>query len=361
MRHIYVCYLFDFNKGSEWALGENILPKLKPLDYILCSSQQLPRETTKVINGISYVRVDKKIKIIGLPAVLSSPTSPMQYRFDYLIWVIRTYRKLKRRVSKNKIQHVNLAQILTPIPNCIRNSTNFCFGPVGGQGPWFRVKFMNRSHRIINFVLFEIVYKLFRNIIPHNTIFVHPTLAHVFGKKKVDPAIRIKRVEDNKSRINLKNKKITVVHISRKVYFKLPNLHYKLFLDLANANPDKEFILIGRGWEKVKSNVKNLTILEHVTRTDVMNMFKHSHYHVNLSLELAGFVNLEAAQNMCITIGAKHTGSDFLLNLNDDQVIDLYEKEMTHTSIFETINGQIQTYDIETALIQDKNASRFYI
>jgi hypothetical protein len=361
MRHIYVCYLFGFNRGSEWALGENILPKLEPLDYILCASHQLPRKSTKVINGISYVRVNKKIKIIGLPAVLSSPNSPIQYRLDYLIWVIGTYRKLKRRINKNKIQHVNFAQILTPIPYQIRSSTNFTFGPVGGQGPWFRIKFMDPLHRILNFILFAMVYKLFRSRLPNNTIFVHPTLANVFGREEVDPAIRIKKVEDNKSLIKLKNKKITVVHISRKVYFKLPNLHYKLFLDLAKANPDKEFMLIGRGWGRFKSSVQNLTILEHVSRTDVMDIFKHSHYHVNLSLELAGFVNLEAAQNMCITLGAKYTGADLLLSLHDDQVINLYDKEMTYNSILAIISSQIQKYDVGTALVQEKNASRFYI
>ena len=65
---IYLCYLFSFNRGSEWQLGENVLLKIKNREYIVCAAHQLADKSSGNINGIPYFRVDGKICVVGLPS-----------------------------------------------------------------------------------------------------------------------------------------------------------------------------------------------------------------------------------------------------------------------------------------------------
>ena len=286
----------------------------------------------------------------------NEPKSAMGFRLDYFFWSFLIYRKMKKKINRTKIHHVNFAQILTPVPKKIAQSDNFTFGPVGGQGPWYRVRFMNLKNRILNFFLFKIIYKFFKIRKIKNIIFVHPLLAKEFNASNVLPAIKVKKM--GREKILYSNKKKQVIHVARRVYFKLPELHEKIFSKLAYLNPDFDFLIIGSGWKK-ESNLKNFKFSDHIERSQVNKLFRESQFHINLSLELAGFVNLEAALNKCITVGAIHSGSEFLLKLKGKYLIDIYDKNQNVDQLVSHLSEIIQDYDIHEAESQFFSAKKY--
>ena len=355
MRSMFICYLLKINRGSEWLLGENTYNQLEMGDCIFTARHQLDAKFCDgSIGKVRYKRKFGRIAVIGIFGGRSEPATPMQFRLDYLVWVVLVYFRLGKRVSLSRIQHINFAQVLTPIPKRFRTSPDFIFGPVGGQGPWYKVQFLPLIHRIHNFLIYEIFYSLVKSRLRQmQAIFVHPILAHRFGSNSVRPAIML---ESSISKHFIKRRR--VIHVSRHVYFKLPHVHRAIFIKLANRHPDIEFLLVGAGWGKYTAG-NNLKFFDAMPRTEIINLFEESQFHINLSLEIAGIVNLEAAQKKCITIGAKDSGSEYMLELSGDYLIDMYDRQMTIEKIVDIISNRIERYDKSEADRQFNYAQRY--
>lgn len=352
---IFVCYLLKINKGSEWLLGENAYWALKNGNYIITAKHQVQdgfRDGS--IGPFNYKRKDGRIAVVGMFGGNAEPRSPMGFRLDYLIWSIRVYARLKKRAVRRKICHINFAQVLTPIPNLVRSSRGFRFGPVGGQGPWYKVRYLPLRYKAVNYIIFEWVYAAINNRIRKmNVLFVHPLLADRFGIGGVRPAIQL-RYEG----FAAKEKKPQVVHVSRRVYFKLPDLHRRLFEDLSSLHPQLDFIVVGAGWGGGQSR-DNLRFIDALPREEIMTLFAESQYHLNLSLELAGIVNLEAALNKCITIGSTKSGAEYLLGLNRDYLVDLYDPTISIRNIVVHISKIIKHYNEQEAERQYEQARQY--
>lgn len=358
---ISICYLLKFNRGSEWMLGENVFKTLDQNEIIFTPLHQIKegQEPHGQIGSIAYFRKEGIISVIGIPSLFKTePKSPMIFRIDYFFWITRVYRIIiKKGLERIFITHNNFAQILTPVPKKIRNSEKFVFGPIGGQGPYYRCKFLSFKYRLWNFFIFEVLYSILsRRIHKMNTICIHPILGKKFDITRILPAIALDQFEVGSKSI----KKSQVIHVARHTYFKLPHLHREIFYRLAILNPDIDFKIIGSDW-KYEQVLENFEIVGPIHRDLVMNVFDESSYHINLSLELAGFVNLEAASAKCITIGAKESGSHFLLDLDCDHYIDLYDKNITIEKIVEKLSKRICIYDNSVAQRQFSAASRFSI
>jgi len=351
---IFVCYLFKINKGSEWLLGENTFWGLEKDSYIVTARHQLEGDVADgAIGSFKYKRKDGRIAVVGMFGAGAEPKTPMGFRVDYLFWSLRVYALLKKRALRRNIRHINFAQVLTPIPKNLCASKNFMFGPVGGQGPWYKVSFLPFKNRVINFLIFKCIYGAIANRISKmNVTFVHPILAQRFKSELVQPAIQLKREEFIESK-----KKPQVIHVSRRVYFKLPDLHRIIFENLAAMHPEYDFIIVGAGWGALPS-YRNLCFLDSLPRNEIMALFAESSFHINLSLELAGIVNLEAAVNKCITIGSKMSGAEYLLGLSGDYVIDIYNPRISVNTIVEQLSKTIQVYDNVEADRQYKNAQQ---
>lgn|GEM_PF-5531404 len=354
IRSIFVCYLLKINKGSEWLLGENTFLALEKGSYIVTAKHQIVGDFRDgSIGQCNYKRKDGRIAVVGMFGRKTEPKNPMEFRFDYLIWSMKVYALLKKRALRRKICHINLAQVLTPIPKSVRTSQGFLFGPVGGQGPWYKVRFLPFMNKLINYVIFEWLYGAVANRISRmNVIFVHPILAERFGGGLSKPAIQLKRAAFVEV-----VKKLRVIHVSRRVYFKLPDLHRKIFEDLSVLHPEFEFIVVGAGWGEVPSR-QNLRFLDSLPRDDIMVLFAESKFHVNLSLELAGIVNLEAALNKCITIGAAKSGAEYLLGLSGDYIVNLYDSAASVGDIVSHVSLVIGHYDDAEAERQFEKAQQ---
>jgi hypothetical protein len=242
---ISVCYLLKLNKGSEWLLGENTYRTLVKGNYIITAKHQIEGDFCDgTIGQFNYKRKDGRIAVIGMFGRNSEPKTPMGFRFDYLIWSLRVYALLRKRAGRSRIHHINFAQILTYITKRVRESKGFVFGPVGGQGPWFKVKFLPFAYRLVNYLIFEWIYgAIVSRIRKMNVVFVHPILAKRFGGGRIQPAIKLMR-----ELYVGHDKKNQVIHVSRRVYFKLPDLHRKLFEELSTLNPEFDFILFLSRW-----------------------------------------------------------------------------------------------------------------
>lgn len=356
MYSIVVCYLLKLNKGSEWLLGENAFLTLDKKSYIITSKHQLSDDFYDGrIGQFSYKRKNGKIAVIGIFGNKSEPTTPMGFRFDYFIWSLKVYALIGKRTIQRKISHINFAQVATPLPKSIKNSKRFQFGPVGGQGPWYKVQFLPLKYRLINYVIYTWVYRLVQSRIKSlNVIFVHPILAERFGFGNIKPAIQIQ----DKS-FTIKNKKPQIIHVSRRVYFKLPDLHKRLFLKLAYLHPELDFLVVGAGWGEEVASFSNLRFIDSLQRDEIIELFAESLFHINLSLELAGIVNLEAALNKCITIGSKNSGAEYLLGLTSSYVLDVYDSEITFHNIVEQISKLIVRYDKAEAGRQFEEAQKY--
>ncbi len=352
---IFVCYLLKINKGSEWLLGENTFRSLGKKSYIVTANHQLEGDFIDgIIGRFKYKRKDGRIAVVGICGWKNEPKTPMGFRFDYLFWTLKVYALLKKRVICKKIHHINFAQVLTPVPEMVYASTNFLFGPVGGQGPWYKVRFLPLINKLINYFIYEVIYAAISNRIRKmNVIFVHPVLAARFGSKRVKPAIQIK-----KEAFIAREKKPQVIHVSRRVYFKLPALHRKIFEDLSVLHPELEFLVVGSGWGVVPAR-HNLRFLDSLPRDEIMALFSESTFHINLSLELAGIVNLEAAVNKCITIGARMSGAEYLLGLKGHYLVNLYDPTISATDVVAHLSDVIRTYDSVEADRQFTRAQQY--
>ena len=339
--------------GSEWLLGENVFRSLQRNEYILVAKHQLQADFCDgKIGPFKYKRKDGRIAVVGIFGKNVEPTAPSGFRIDYLIWSLRIYALLIKRINRSKIRHINFAQVLTPIPKLVRSSPNFQFGPVGGQGPWYKVRFLPIKNRLTNFVIFKGIYGLLRSQIKQmNVVFAHPLLAERFESSNVSPAIKLPREQ-----MAQVSKRRQVVHVSRRVYFKLPELHHRLFQALAARHPEVDFMIIGKGWGNITIQ-KNLHFKENLPRSEIMRIFAESQFHINLSLELAGIVNLEAALNRCITIGSKNSGATYLLDPNEKFLIDLYDPDISEARIFKQVSDAIAAFDEVEAERQFNNAS----
>lgn len=338
---IFVCYLLKINKGSEWLLGENKFRALGRSSYIVTANHQLGDDFRDgSIGPFSYKRKNGRIAVVGMYGGKSEPKTPMGFRLDYLIWSLKVYALLRKRAARTKIRHNNFAQVLTPIPKPVYESPNFLFGPVGGQGPWYKVQFLPFRYKVINYLIFRGIYSAIADRIRRmNVIFVHPILAERFGCSQIQPAIQLRR------EVFIERKKAPrVIHVSRRVYFKLPDLHRRLFEDLSDLHPELDFTVIGSGWGEFHSR-NNLRFCDSLTRDEIMLLFSESRFHVNLSLELAGIVNLEAALNKCITIGATKSGAEYLLGLKGDYLVDLYDPAISMDDIVSQVSKIIRLYD----------------
>lgn len=341
IKSILVCYLLKLNKGSEWLLGENALLNLQRGQYIVTAGHQLGEALWDgKIGSVRYKRRHGRICVVGIYGARTEPLRPIQFRIDYFIWCLRVYRLLIKRVSRVKVRHINFAQVLSPIPWDVIRSPNFTFGPVGGQGPWYKSKFLPKRYRIANFVLFKMVYSAFtKRMLSTRVVFVHPTLRERFKCGVVEPAVKLPHAPEP----NFKKKR-QVLHVSRNVYFKLPDLHRELFDRLSKLHPEVNFVIAGPGWGHYLGG-RNLQFIDALSRGEILQLFSESAFHINLSLELAGIVNLEAAANGCVTVGSKNSGAEFLLKLRGNYVVDLYDPEITIEDIVQQIASVIHTYD----------------
>jgi hypothetical protein len=351
---IFVCYLFKINKGSEWLLGENIYRILGRGSYMITANHQIQGDLCcGAIGHFKYMRKNGRISVIGMFGSEIEPTTPMSFRLDYLIWSLRVYSLLKKRIARRKVYHNNFAQVLTPIPKPVRESKNFSFGPVGGQGPWYKVRFLPFKNRVVNYIIFDLMYGAITSHIRRmNPIFVHPLLAERFKCGQIKPAIQLKREPFLPHK-----KRPRVLHVSRRVYFKLPDLHRQLFENLSIRHPELDFFVVGAGWGQTPSS-RNLHFFDSLPRDEIMMLFAQSQFHINLSLELAGIVNLEAALNKCITIGSTNSGSEFLLGLRDKYVIDIYNPHISINGIINKISKTISYYDESEAERQYAEANK---
>ena len=351
---IFVCYLLKINKGSEWLLGENTYRTLGNGSFIVTANHQIEGDFHDgTIGPFKYKRKNGRIAVVGMFGRQTEPKTPMGFRFDYLVWSLKVYALLGKRATRRKISHINFAQVMTPIPKLVRESKGFQFGPVGGQGPWYKVRFLPFKNKLINYIIFEWIYGIMEYRISRmNAIFVHPILSDRFGGGPIQPAIQLKHEV-----YGTQEKKPQVVHVSRRVYFKLPDLHKKLFENLSALHPELDFVVVGAGWGDVPSQ-KNLHFLDSLPRGEIIVLFAQSRFHVNLSLELAGIVNLEAALNKCITIGATNSGAEYLLKLSGDYLVDIYNPKVSSDDITIQLSKIIRHYDKSEAERQHEQAQR---
>ena len=83
---------------------------------------------------------------------------------------------------------------------------------------------------------------------------------------------------------------------------------------------------------------------------------------INLSLELAGFVNLEMASRMCPVICAESFGADYLLRPSQNFKVDL--ETSSFNLLYEHINNLLladSSIFKEEAMLQYENVKRWSI
>lgn len=351
----FLAYHFAFNKGSEWQLAQNCYNETTYSVFLVPRHQfdQLDLKKRK-INKRRFIKHQTNL-IVCIEPIRLLAIEPKIYnlqRLQYIIWLIVMRQVLvnSRLERKESIVHVNFAQVLTSYGRRLNSHPKFKFKPLGGQGKWYKVKYLATHRRLVNFFLTEVVYKIrcwYDRDISRRTV-VHPTLQQFFNSQTVLPAIRLSKADLVVPRDSDSHGRRTVICCGRNVYFKLPELHFKLFDKLAHTNPNLEFLIIGPGWQR-KTVSHNFRTFDKISRDELLHQMEHSLCGVNLSLELAGFVNLEMASRMCPIICASSYGADFLLKPTEDFTIDIQKNKFAeiYSHIDELLKSEQSKFLIE--------------
>ena len=367
-KRYFVAYHFAFNKGSEWQLAENKYDAEERAVFLIPRHQfDILKLHKRNINGINFIKYRTNLIICIEPTVLLN-REPKIYnlqRLQYIFWlnIIKNVLTDARMDRKIRVTHVNFAQILTSYGKRLNSNSKLKFMPLGGQGRWYKVKFLANHRRFVNFLLTEVVYRIrsWYDLEVINKTVVHPVMQEFFGCKNVRPAISLPEAEFRYSIDVSPEYRGKVLYCGRNVYFKLPELHFKLFKKLAVSNPNLEFLLIGRGWKPI-AGPKNLRVLGGIGRNELLSIMEECSCGINLSLELAGFVNLEMASRMCPVICADSFGADYLLEPSQDFKIDL--ENSSFNLIYSHINKLLSANSsifLEEAMLQHENARRWSI
>ena len=172
-----------------------------------------------------------------IPLFVIEPKIYNLQRLQYIVWLsiiknILTDARINRKIS---ITHVNFAQILTSYGKRLNSHNKMKFMPLGGQGRWYKIKFLAKHRRFVNFLLTEIIYRVrsWYDLGMASKTVVHPVLQEFFGCENVKPAIGLSAEEYVPPEVAAVTNKRKVLYCGRNVYFKLPQLHIQLFKKLA--------------------------------------------------------------------------------------------------------------------------------
>lgn len=320
-------YLFENNKGSEYAIGWELLsfPYSKNFTIVVpsFSFENIPCRARK-FRGITFKSFYGKI-IIKIDFMKIKPLSASMMRLHYTLWLIYCFFRINDR--KYGYWFVNLVQAATLNPYYLFMRQNVLAGPVGGQAKLYSKQLFSKSFRIRNFLLTEIVYKFatIRCVPKDRILFIDSSLAEQFYKDvKILPAITAPETKEIVQNPFVDRKRI--VCYTRNVGVKLPEASSLLLQNLADEYPQFEFVLIGMGPKVIN---RNLYHYQHLPQHEFHEILRTARLLIVTTQELAGFVQFEAAVNACPNIYLNLIpGRKPLLTENQSFIVNLRNPSM---------------------------------
>jgi glycosyltransferase involved in cell wall biosynthesis len=344
-----VTYLAEENKGTEYEVGffaKNYLGNIKGRILLPAFQFYRYRGISRSIMGIEIKKIKKKLILVKIGNDKKKPKSPASYRIGYILWIIKC-----RFLTKNLngfFWFVTLTQILTIIP-IIFFKKKYFMGPLGGQGSFWKYKYLSFTIRIKNFILTKFLYNLNSLFLISNKYMIAHPLLKVSNPKSALVIPAIHQTPQKKNIIPM-NKRKNIIFIGRNIEIKMPKVIISVFKILSNFFPQYNFFIIGEGWKKKKVN-RNFKILSKINQKKIFKIFERSRLHVFLSFELGGFVLFESTKLGCPNFTLSGFGAQYLVNPSNSFKIN------PNVRTFDDFINKV-VYRISTLIKNDRNLVR---
>jgi glycosyltransferase involved in cell wall biosynthesis len=316
---------------ADKAAGRHVTYITAPVDFHAIAQHfphNLVADETRVLNFGT-------VKVISWPFDLPNRLMPIGY-IRFVIWIILLQIFINIRMFKGeekKVHFLTYTQLATPI--ILSRKVKVFHGPVGVIPRVPATAPVSRKLRRKSWIMWHLIMPIIKSLNcsrADRTAVVHPSLVQEIGDKsatEVLSALNIDYLGSAKAVEDERTVTYDAIVVARDVVFKNLDIVKAAFAEASDRHGVRCLVVNAGRPEDFRRVDSGVTEIGRQDRRVVANYLRCSRLHVMLSVELGGYINLEAASFGLPTLCLDGFGASAMLNPSHPFLLHLDELHPT--------------------------------